>query len=160
MRQQATGPNELWCHMTQQLLTQKSGKTCVCLCVCVFTNLMPQHPLQPVLACASKVDGESRPTALHHHHSLRQQLVRQTHHHLNTHTYFRRKSHQKDLSWINQRQYRNHFSRYRYGIDPSHQIYPALTSPTQPSFCRYLRTAAHTWLLGRMLPPVTSSNFS
>lgn len=144
--------------MTQQLLSQKPGKAC--MHVCVFTNLMPQHPLQPVLACASKVDGESRPTALHHHHSLRQQLVRQTHHHLNTHTPTLEGTHIKKTSAGSTSQYQNHFSRYRYGMDPSHQIYPALTSPTQPSFCRYLRTAAHTWLLGRMLPPVTSSNFS
>lgn len=72
--------------MTQQLPSQKSGEegqiTPTLMCMFVFTNLMPQHSLQPVLACSSKVDGESGPTALHHHHSLRQQLIRQTHHYL------------------------------------------------------------------------------
>lgn len=47
-----------------------------------LTDLVPQHPLQPVLPSSSQVDGQRGSAALHHHHSLRQQLVRQTHNHL------------------------------------------------------------------------------
>lgn len=51
------------------------------------TDLMSQHPLQPVLPSSGQVDGQSGTTALHHHHGLGQQLVRQTHHDLDTHTH-------------------------------------------------------------------------
>lgn len=47
-----------------------------------LTDLVPQHPLQPVLPSSGQIDGQCGSAALHHHHGLRQQLVRETHHHL------------------------------------------------------------------------------
>ena len=46
------------------------------------TYLVPQHALQPVLSRASQVDGQRGSTSLHHHHGLREELLRQAHHHL------------------------------------------------------------------------------
>lgn len=48
----------------------------------LLTDLMAQHPLQPVLPGPSQVDGQRRPAVLHHHHRLRQEVISELHHHL------------------------------------------------------------------------------
>lgn len=47
-----------------------------------LTYLMAQHALQPVLPSSSQVDGQCGSAVLHHHHSLRQQVLTQLHHNL------------------------------------------------------------------------------
>jgi len=47
-----------------------------------LTYLMAQHALQPVLPGSRQVDGQCWPAVLHHHHSLRQEIIGELHHYL------------------------------------------------------------------------------